>query len=65
MNKVKQLRNAKGWSQVKLAVNADVSLGTIQAIENGSANPTLSVMQKVARALEVEVAELLSEESVA
>jgi transcriptional regulator with XRE-family HTH domain len=59
VNRVSELRRAKGWSQVKLAGASEVSLGTIQTIESGEANPTLDTLRKLAVALGVDVRELL------
>lgn len=44
-------RHQVGLSQSKLAHEAGVSLPTIQNLEAGKGNPTLDVLEKVARAL--------------
>lgn len=57
---VKRLRAEKGYSLEKLARLADVSLNTIVKIENGANhNPTIETLIKVAKALEVEVDDLI------
>ena len=57
---IKKLRNAKDLSQEKLARLADVANNTIIKMESGeNKNPTLETLQKVAKALNVSVDELI------
>ena len=57
---VKRLREAKGLSQEKLARLADVANNTLIKMETGeNKNPTLETLKKVAKALEVNVDELI------
>ena len=57
---VKQLREQKGWSQEKLARIADISNNTITNIEVGNQlNPTIETLKKIAKALEVDVKDLM------
>ena len=57
---IKKLRNAKNLSQEKLARLADVANNTIIKMESGeNKNPTLETLQKVAKALNVSVDELI------
>jgi transcriptional regulator with XRE-family HTH domain len=55
---VKRLRQAKGWTQEQLAVYAGSSQPTVNLLEAGKRNPSASTLEKLARALEVEVVEL-------
>ena len=55
---VRRLREAKGWKQVKLAVEADIAVSGISQIENGKRNPNSETLVKIARALEVDIADL-------
>ncbi len=55
---VKRLREAKGWSQTRLAVEADMSVSGISMIENGHRNLSTATLAKLAEALGVEVREL-------
>jgi putative transcriptional regulator len=55
---IKQLRNEKGWSQGQLAVYSETSQPTVNQIETGKRNPSTETLEKLARALEVEVADL-------
>lgn len=59
---IKQLRNEKGWSQGQLAVYSETSQPTVNQIETGKRNPSTETLAKLARALEVEVAELFPKE---
>lgn len=57
---VKLLREQKEWSQEKLARMADVSNNTITNIEVGNQlNPTIETLKKIAKALEVDVKDLM------
>ncbi|GEM_PF-2209914 len=55
---VKRLRQAKGWTQEQLAVYAGSSQPTVNLLESGKRNPSATTLEKLARALEVEVADL-------
>lgn len=55
---IKNLRIKKKISQVEIASEVGVSKGFISLLENGSANPTLTTITKVAKALGVNVGEL-------
>lgn len=57
---LKQLRDVRGVTQLRLAQLSGVPRPTIANLESGSANPTLSVLTKVAAALQVSVEELIS-----
>ena len=59
MERIRQLRNDKGLSQAKLAVTAGMDPATLNRLEQGKGNPNLRTLERVADALEVEVADLL------
>ena len=56
---LKKLRFKKKLSQGELAKRLDVDRAYISNIENGRMNPTLSTLEKIARALGVSNSELL------
>jgi len=57
---IKQLRQEKGLSQDRLSKLADLSLNTVVKIElDESPNPTIETIQRIAKALEVSVDDLL------
>lgn len=58
MERIAELRQERGWSQVKLGAVADVNPSTVNQIERGMRHPNSSTLEKLAGALEVEVAEL-------
>ena len=57
---IKRLRQAKGISQDRLSKLADISLQTVVKIElNENLNPTIDTVQKIAKALETGIDELM------
>lgn len=52
---LKKLRKSLGLTQMKLAVNSGVSLPTIQNIEAGKANPSLSVLKSLFEVLQHDI----------
>lgn len=57
---IKQYRQNKGLSQDKLSKLADLSLNTVVKMElDESPNPTIETIQRIAKALEVSVDDLL------
>ncbi len=55
---IRRLREAKGWSQAKLAGAADMGVSGISQIETGARNPSAVTLSKIAEALGVGVADL-------
>ncbi len=60
-NRIRELREARGWSQEKLAAEAEVSFFTISRLENGHHRPNRSTAKAIANALGVHVEELFEE----
>lgn len=58
-NNLVRLRHATGLTQQELASKAGVSRATIYLIEAGEGDPRLSTLELLAKALGVDVAELL------
>ena len=56
--KVKTLRIEKGWSQEKLALTADLDRTYIPSIEKGERNVSITVIEKIATALDIEITKL-------
>lgn len=56
---IKRIRTEKGLSQEKFAFEADLHRTYISDIERGNRNPTVTVLEKIAKALEVKPSELL------
>jgi transcriptional regulator with XRE-family HTH domain len=57
--KVMLLRLKKGWSQERLALNANLDRTYIPGIEKGERNVSIIVIEKIAKALGIEPYELL------
>ncbi|MCB2074431.1 MAG: helix-turn-helix transcriptional regulator [Novosphingobium sp.] len=56
---VRRLREEKGWSQEDYADRAGIHRTYVSDIERGKRNPTVTVVEKLARPLEVEPGRLL------
>jgi transcriptional regulator with XRE-family HTH domain len=59
-NNIRQLREMRGMTQQQMAKLGGVPRPTWANLESGAANPTLSVLTKVATALQVTLEELVS-----
>lgn len=60
MDKVREIRKARGLSQVELAEKAGVNQATISKVERGNMNVTLENITAIATALGVEPVQLFS-----
>lgn len=58
-NNIRQLRETRGLSQQQCAKISGVPRPTWASLESGAANPTLSVLLKVAAALQITVEEMI------
>jgi transcriptional regulator with XRE-family HTH domain len=58
--KLKEAREAKGWTQGKLAVRGTVALSSIAAWESGSRAPEARTIAKLAKTLGMNAGELLT-----
>lgn len=56
--RIKQLRKAKGWSQQELADKSNMQYSYLGLIERGERNPTLEIIDKIAKGLGVEISQL-------
>ena len=56
---LRRLRTERGWSQEDFADRAGVHRTYVSDIERGERNPTVTVVERLARAVGVEVGELL------
>ncbi|WP_299179916.1 helix-turn-helix transcriptional regulator [uncultured Chryseobacterium sp.] len=59
--RVKKLRLEKGLSQEKLAYEADLDRTYIPSIEKGERNVSITVIEKIAKALKVKISVLFDE----
>jgi transcriptional regulator with XRE-family HTH domain len=58
-DRIRALREGKGWLQRELAQSADLPLRTIGRIERGEVDVRLSTLGKIAGALGISVKELM------
>ena len=58
---MKKHREDRGWSQEDLAFECGLHRTYISGVERGVRNPTVVVLQKIAKALKVPAAALLDE----
>ncbi|MBT3210249.1 MAG: helix-turn-helix transcriptional regulator [Bacteroidetes bacterium] len=56
--KVKELRLKKELSQEAFAFKADIDRTYISSIEKGERNVSLTIIEKIAKALEIKITEL-------
>ncbi len=57
--KIKLLRNKLGISQEKLAELSELSKNSIGAIERGTSSPAIDTLERIAKALGIELKELV------
>ena len=56
--RIKFLRQQLRWSQEDLALNANVNKNYISDLENGRRNPSLEILERIAVAFNITLAEL-------
>ena len=56
---LKNIRTKKDISQGDISRKLNMDRGSISSIENGKKNPTLSTLEKIARALDVGIDDLI------
>ena len=57
--RIAYLRKQSGMSQLDLALEADINRNYLSDLERGTRNPTLLVLNKIAKALKVNLSTLL------
>ena len=57
--RIRYLRKEKKWSQLDLALESSVNRNYISDLEKGRRNPTILVLEKIASALNIDLATLL------
>ena len=56
--RIRYLRKEKKWSQLDLALESNVNRNYISDLEKGRRNPTILVLEKIAIALNIDLATL-------
>jgi putative transcriptional regulator len=59
-NRIREVREERGWTQAELAARIGVSRKTVNTIENRVFTPSTLIALKLARVLELPVEELFS-----
>ncbi|WZE72734.1 helix-turn-helix domain-containing protein [Macrococcus sp. CCM 2573] len=62
-NNITQLRKSKGWTQEELAFECQLHRTYIGSVERGERNIAILNLFKIANALEVEVKEIIKQDS--
>lgn len=62
-NRLRELRDACGWSQGELADRLDVSRQTINALETGKYDPSLPLAFRIARLFERRIEDIFFPEA--
>jgi ribosome-binding protein aMBF1 (putative translation factor) len=57
---IQRIRESKGISQQELAAKCNFEKSNMSRLEAGRVNPTLSTLEKVAKALDISLAELFT-----
>jgi transcriptional regulator with XRE-family HTH domain len=57
---IKQLRTTRGLSQAELAAKIKVTQAAISQLEQGRTTPRLATLQRIAKAMKISIALLLS-----
>ncbi|MDV6344779.1 helix-turn-helix transcriptional regulator [Nitrosomonas sp. Is37] len=60
---IRQTREEKNWSQDKLSEKTGLHRTYISGIERGVRNPTIEIVQQIAIALEVPIADLFKDKN--
>ena len=58
LNRLREARDAKGWTQAELAARVGVSRKTVNTVENRVFTPSATLAIKLAEALELSVEQL-------
>jgi len=58
---IKRLREAKGWSQEEMAHRSGLHRTYISSLERGLRNPTATVLEKLARAFDGKIGDLVDD----
>ena len=57
-NRLRELRDARGWSQGELAERLEVSRQTVNALETGKYDPSLPLAVRIARLFDARIEDI-------
>ncbi|MGV3630258.1 MAG: helix-turn-helix domain-containing protein [Bacteroidota bacterium] len=58
-NNLRKIRTKAGFSQQELADNSNVAKSTIQRIEKGDLNPSVTLMKNISDALNIDLSSMI------
>lgn len=56
--RIREKREERGWSQERLAIEANIDNSHLGKLERGEGNPTVKLVFRIAQALEIDFQEL-------
>lgn len=56
--KVREIRKKRKWSLLELSLRANINRNYLCDLENGRRNPTLEVLERIAKAFNMSISEL-------
>ena len=59
-NRLRELRDARGWSQGELAERLDVSRQTVNALETGKYDPSLPLAFRISKTFRLPLEEIFT-----
>jgi transcriptional regulator with XRE-family HTH domain len=63
-DKIKKVREAKGFTQKQVAIMLEMDQSQYSKIENGKTDPTTSTLEKITKSLGIEVSELFASDDI-
>lgn len=63
-DKIKKVREAKGFTQKQVAIMLEMDQSQYSKIEKGKTDPTTSTLEKISKALAIEVSELFASDDI-
>ncbi|MDE6593541.1 MAG: helix-turn-helix domain-containing protein [Oscillospiraceae bacterium] len=60
--KIKQYRTARGWSQEKLALQAEINTAFLGHLERGLKIPTVTTLRKITEALDITLSDFFNDD---
>lgn len=56
--KIREIRKRRKWSLLELSLRADINRNYLGDLENGRRNPTLEILERLAKAFNMSISEL-------
>lgn len=57
---IRGIRESRGWSQERLAAEAELNRTYVGGLERGERNPTVATLERIAGALQTPLAEIIA-----